>query len=493
MAKIKIDIDQLQDLKVDTVLYLSICKNREKVNTFSLGIHGYVLCKEIEKKKTGDKPGKFTITDIGYIDNDIKANYPDKEAEIPSFYFNYAKTINESTIAGIMIETLKSIGDLVKVKILEKIKEEYEKLEVLYQPYTIDKLVILTNSSMFLNIVNEENIESLAVLLNNPSDELMKMYDVMLSSLLTSGNSVSINSIPNYETNIGLNIASGLALYQIMNQQDELLDLFFRDRIKFWDIKENVHPLLRFRQLFFTNQSDTDKFLSVMEYPTNKTIGSRSSSACFGVVECSDTTDLIKESIDIYKDYTNPLSVLCTVDLKNLFCPDNIRNSWSMGKHRYEINRHGILKTLTGEDIIYPVLPSGLATKVYDSMSRLHSILDNYKNNRTGKTLTFVDITHDFFQEDEKGNLNFTIPQGQNDLLLKIQAYDNTLVVPIELGKDCIYRNSLKHLEKEHPKITLVLEKGKDSTIVNYYTIVECDKGIGIYCNFYSGKIILSS
>ena len=488
MAKIKIDIDQLQSYKVNIIVYLSLCKANDKKD-YTLGLHGYLMCNEVQKARGSDKPTRFLLTDRGYIDNTIKDKYKDLKIDLPTLYFNRTTTIESSSLLSLITNTINTIKDTIVNKIPKDIEEKYKELEVIYEPYILENLYIYTNSEMLLNTLHEENLESLKDLLN--TDEAGVLSYKKCREDLHNISLVHIENILNYENNIGLEISNGLSLYGSRSNIQDKVEIYYRDRIRFWDIKENVHPLLRFKRLFFNNMSDTNNYVSVMEYPKGVEIGARISNACFGVVYCKEQLELLQEAINVYKQQTYPLSVLCCINLPTLLDPCNIRNSWSMGSDRYNINKHGILQTLNGEELIAPIVPAGLANKVFNYMDSLYNILDTYRENKKSKLLTFIDVTDRFFKEDEKGNIYCLIPNGQNDIVIEVQYEDKQLMIPIEFSSNFISRNNLKNLEKEHPKITIVLEKAKDSKIVYYYLIAECDKGIGIYYNFYSSNYML--
>lgn len=485
MAKVKIDL--ISNKPVNLIMYLSAVEHNNKI---SIGVNGYLVNEEYGKAKTSDRPAKFTITSFGYVDNNELARFKDAQPLTPSFYYSAYTTVDkkDKTYFKFIFDYIENI----KLYITQDLDVMYNAAGVAEGETILDvnKFYLYLDHGVLANVFLEENKEVLQNFLELDHKGVEEFISRRNEVYKIGKQDNVITLLETYRNNVGLVLANSLAKYAEKHNEKTSFKLMSRYDVRFWDVKNDIHPMINFKQLFFTDVSKDTNTLSVMEYPSNVTIGKKTNEAAFGVVKLADLDKLIKDALDAYEISSGTYRVLSSLNLGSLFSPDNIRLTELTDGDVYDLDYNNyFLRNVINTDIVYPVTPAGLATKVFNNMQDLYSILDGYSKQSNSGKYRYLDVTKDFYNV-EGDKYTISIPNGSNEVTLIVNEFGKTLKIPLELGKDTLSRNNLKNLEKLHPKITLVLQKDENESIVYYYTIVECDDGLGIYTSLYANKII---
>ena len=127
-----------------------------------------------------------------------------------------------------------------------------------------------------------------------------------------------------------------------------------------------------------------------------------------------------------------------------------------------------------------------------ETVSQFIGLTDRYEKKIFDTYVKFQDITESFFKDK-----TCIVPNGISEWLVKdCNIGTHKRDIHIELGKDMLTRNNLKAREKDEPKVYMVTHSSKEGVedkncIISYYILIETKTGIGVYCNFFTSKVIL--
>lgn len=487
--------EKIETVSNDLTVYIKTgyINSKDSKTLYIVG-HGYWGNDDNKPKTFSDVPNNYKTTDIGYVKNDTINFFKDIKPVIPLYYFNFGRIIHNT------IETDKnSIVIDVLNEIITKLKTEYSTLtESDINNLELNNLTIIDCDETF-NYLLEDDIE------HKHSDS----YKDKLNLLNSLSKTLSYHQLDNVTESL-LDITNNpgytyiVSLLNYMKRKNvEIFDFFYRNEVKVWNITEKPDPLLRFKNLFFMPLGNKEDYISVMEYKkdggkkdddddpsSNFPVGRKTSKACFGVIKLK-LPKLITDAMDAYT-YNNNHAILSAIDLTNLYHPDNIRNGYTMGLNSYYRDRDYVLRDMSNSEIVFPILPSGLATKLYNQMDILYMIIDKYEKKIFDTYVKFQDITESFFKDK-----TCIVPNGISEWLVKdCNIGTHKRDIHIELGKDMLTRNNLKAIEKDEPKVYMVTHSSKEGVedkncIISYYILIETKTGIGVYCNFFTSKVIL--
>ena len=465
------------------------------VGFWGSGVHGYIFTTDESIKTITDKPTKYVITDIGYIRNEEMAKYKDKVKEVKPLYYLDAcySFLNKGTV---------NTGELSAViEVLKDIIAEHEKLNIDKITIHTDSMYVVFECNKILN--NTKTIEEK----DKPNKEYLEEVRTLFQKLLELGITIDIQKVAGHSNNLGNDLADMLAFHARLQSSNRNIFRMFNifevtSKSKYWGFNLDRHPLLEYKQLFFTNSlrgTNDDIFYSILDYKTDKDPGSKTHDACFGLVRLNHTQDVIESAISAYHKACNHMSIISTLDLNTLYSRLNSFYYHILGPSIYHfIYGKYTLNNLNKEPIVYTIHPPGLATQALERTQYLHYLMSEFKTREIKPTVLrkFIDITEYVYdvKEDKKGNKKYTtiIPQSAEYIEVNVDAMNNeTVPVFIILGKDTLSRNQFKHLEKDNPRVYLITET-KSPDMMTYYTLVETETGdLGVFCNFYSGRVLL--
>lgn len=445
------------------------------------GIHGYIYNTDSIDKKSGEKPTGYTITDRGYIENNIFPRSQTKTV-IPTHYvdiiygYKDPQTNNYAEVMAI-ISALDDIGNNNVIP--------------------INKINIKADSTYALSILHKA--------INNISydhiDKNIVLYELMfkiVEDLKIKGIEITYDKVIAHSTDLGNNIADMLAVYGKQKSAKFNIDKDIRiiDAKKYWTGKIDLNPLLDFKQIFFAKHlmvnTVNDIIYSVMRYKTDVEPGNKTHEATFGLVVLKEDIPEIKDVIDVYHYNVGSRSSIATIDLQELYRRDNLSYYNFLGKESYSFNRkNNSVLTIGKKPIVYNISPTGLATLAMEKILSMYNNVSMYRDNTlANKYRHVIDITNLIYDVDNP-KYPTKLENGTNELIVNYKLNDKDIKIKLDLTTDTLSRNQFKRIEGKKPKVSLVLNMVSERYI-EYFTIVETNADeIGIYFSLYSNRIIL--
>lgn len=458
---------------------------------FGSGVHGYIFNNNTFGKKDGNRPNKSIITNIGYLEDEVIAKYEGAyETVVPDFFIDayYSFDGISTNNVGELNAFICSVGN-----ILEYLDNE--------DAVNIKHIIFKTDSMYLINVLNiiEKNPDWKSQ--ERPNMDKLYMLEALVKRLLELDISYKIIKVAGHSTSLGNHLADRLALLGRTQSARLTVENSFKltPAKKYWNPDIVKHPFLAYKQLFFTNsirQNNTENIFAVMNYKKEVEPGKKTHEACFGLIILNDKIDIIENAIESYQKNYKTMSVLSSLDIPKLFSTFTTRYHNLFGPDVFMYNRKkGMLSTLEDEnnDVVYEIRPNGLANKALEKLLELYKIIVEYRKLDTNTPVrTYIDITDKIYGNDAKGKPCVLIPNGVNNLNFTIEFEDKNILIPLELGRDILDRNSLKKMEKDNVSVTLVLHK-VSPTFLTYYTIIDLKStnDISLWHNFYTNNILI--
>lgn len=453
--------------------------------SFGSGVHGYIYNENSLDTKSGDRPSKYHITNIGYLEQELVLKH-DHKTVIPTHYINaiYSyPTGGTSNIAEVLavVETINNIIELEDIKVNHLMIKADSK-------YTID---------MF-NFINEKGIEQWKAKEPANVDYGEKLNEAILRAR-ENNLTIELVKVLGHSTSLGNHLADRLAYLARVESIRRNIQNTFKVTIakKYWTKDETQHTLLKFKQLFFTNtlrSSNPEIAYSILDYKKDDEPGKKSHEATFGLVILKEPPELVEDAIKTYQHSLRNLSIVSTVDMTNLYSQFNSTYYNLFNKNIYVFNRKfTVLNNFDNEPIVKNIHPAGLATQALDKMFILYDIIKEYRLMAAGEQVTrrFVSVTDMIYDKSGKKPVTL-LEMGQTNLDISKEVNDIVVKVPIELGKDCLDRNQFKQIEKDDTEVYVVLVQETEKCIKTYVLVhMKATDDIGIFCNFYNNNIFL--
>lgn len=485
---------------------------------YGSGVHGYTYLLNSIGKKTNNKPNKYILTTLGYIEStetnkyslvpddiiaEAMANVDDDPDSLnklfddynyglvtPNNYINgyYSYSEQGTNNQGEVLAFINSITDVLSTPL--KIKTIYVKTDSSYLLHIVDKV---SNNFNWIDKV-EKNIDLW--------QQVTELYNIL--------NQRDIKVIPikvqGHSTSLGNNLADRLAVLGSRESKINGVDnskFLIRPATKYWEpntgnyweSNTGRHTFLKFKQLFFTKiliNKNGNSTYSIMEYEKDMEPGRKTNTALFGIIKLSTPAYIVESAIRTFQNNLGNLSIISTLDLNALYSQYNLRYFEAFKEQIYWFNRRNTtMSTLDELPIIYSIIPSGLANQAIDKMVVLQTILDAY-DRKDSNDYTFCNVTDKIYLKENK-KVATLLPRDTHHVVFdSIEAYGKQFSIPIELGVDVMSRNHFKQLEKEDVIVTIAVTKMSELAY-RYYTIVDIKStgDIGIFCNFYSNLILL--
>ncbi len=453
------------------------------------GLHGYIFLSSKLDVKSNDKPSKYILTDIGYIESELVAKTEGHHHTIiPEAYVDGYCSFN-------MLSTSNVAELFAFIATGRKVIEMFNDPET----YTITNFIYQTDSMYVIHVINnilkDDRWKS--------EDKINKEYWLMISEIIDTLKALDItfktDKVKGHGTHLGNNTADRLAFLGRMESTR------FRPEVNFtispakgyWTATKERHPFLSLRQLFFTNlqrENSDENIFAVMKYKKDDELGKKSHEACFGLVIFKEKDEYLENMISEYQKHNKSLSLLSSLDLNNLYSNVVCRYYDIFNTKPFVYNKNnGVLSLWEEQDVVTEIRPAGLATQAFNKVTNLYSLIRAYRAD-SSDTIKSYDISKLFYDLDEKSKIKTVIPNGVNTVNVEFNFKGIDIKIPLELGKDTLDRNAIKKLESIETKITLMVEEVSD-LMAKYYIIIDVqDKGdISIWHNFYSNNILLKA
>jgi ribonuclease HI len=454
---------------------------------YGSGIHGYIYNSNNVGKKNGDKPNKYVISDIGYIEVEQILKYK-HETVIPDFYVN-----GYFSYIGISTNNVAELNAFIE-----------SSFHILSNTnFNFKKVIFKTDSMYLINVVNAIRRDTNKSWVNESTKPNLSSWHVLYDIITNydkAGITCEIVKVLGHSTSLGNHLADRLALLGRTESTRFKPDNKFEltPAKGYWNVKLDRHPFLSFKQLFFTNSlrdASSENSYAIMNYKTDVEPGKKTHEACFGLVILQDKQDYIESAINAYQSFLKSFSVISTVNLTDLYSQYVINYTSLFGDSPYMFNsKRGVLSLMEDVDVVSEIRPAGLATQAIDKIMGLYTILNEYRNRETILTTakTYHDITDLMYGVDEKGKPTTLIKGGVNtlDVIINIDGVDTKF--PLDLGRDTLERNTFKRMEKNDPHVFIVYNK-VTPTYIEYFVLVELREtgDLSIWCNFYNNRIFL--
>ena len=445
------------------------------------GVHGYIYNTDTIDTKSGEKPNGYTITNIGYIENNIFPRSQTKTV-IPSHYIDgvYGYIDSRSNNYGEVMAIIYALEDVVA-------NEELN----------ISKVIIKSDSTYALSILHK-SINKLSYEHLDKNLELYEHMGAIVKHLQDKGVEIAFDKVVGHSTDLGNNLSDVLAVHGKHKSATFNIDkdLNIVSSKKYWTNKIDCNTLLDFKQIFFckhlSNNDVNDVIYSVMRYKTDVEPGTKTHEATFGIVVLKDHVKEIKDIIDVYEEGVGHRSSIATINLQELYKRDNMSYYNMLGKSTYKFNRRtGSVHNLFNTPILYNIKPTGLATLAMEKMMSMYSNVVSYRDKTLASRFVHViDISNMIYNVDSP-KYETILENGTNDLVVPYNINGKDIKIKLDLITDTLSRNQFKRIERKKPKVMLVLNMVSER-YVEYYTLVETsDEEIGIYFSLYSNRIIL--
>lgn len=478
--KIELEPNLALDEKYNLVLYGDGSADN-MLRIYGVGFTGYIYSDDTKNKPSSDKPNRYTITNIGYLENELLGKYK-YDTVVPSYYIE--------GMIGYEEEGTNNVAEL---------KAFIEPLEYLFKNninhYNLKSILFKSDSSYTLLILdylanNPKEIWQKKVLAN--LDLVDRIYSIIN---LLKDNNIELKWIKviGHSTSLGNNIADRLALHGRVHKCNIIEVVPSK---KHWSKSFDIHPLLRFRQAFFmTSETRSEPMYIIMDYKTGEEVGKKTHDALFGITILEKEENMIKDAVDMFTNKFGTTSLLSTIDLKVLSSRNVLYYYKIFGKHAYRYeNKNKSVLSLDDDYVCRNVYPPGLAMQAYEKINFLYMILSEYRDNKPIENRIFTDVTDSFYmikttKKTEKRVCS--LPLGENIVKLNLNLYGKKIQCNLVLGTDMPNRNQMKAIEDNVEKV--VLSTIKLNKMIDYQIIIETkNKEYGIYTNLYSCKIFLS-
>ena len=466
------------------------------------GVHGYIYNSSTldQEPKLNNQPDDFKISTQGYQRSVGFTSTENRKLVNPHSYIDIAYAYG-TKFNNVMAE-LQTVTNAL-IDILNKVHNT--------QP--ISTILILTDSNYViycLDTIQNKDRTSWDNDKQKNRELILELYNIY-QTLLTFDIQLSYLKVEAHSGVVGNELADKLAYFGREQSKEGMIHTWFNltSNASYWTTQDR-HPLLRYRQLFFTNSIDHSAYhpmYSVMEYSTTMQPGKKTHDACFGLISLHNHQQLIEDAITTYHNLGNDIgrnSVVSTLNLNSLFHHNTLRYYNLFGNKSFNFyNRLAELRNLTNTPLVYSIQPAGLALQALERMNILYTIIDEFnKGKHPTKIRTFFNITNQIYNitQNKKGKTIYdTIPEnGINQFKVKVNHNNRDITLLLDLGKDTLSRNQFKALQKDQPEVWLVLdqEPSKVPTVLiyRYYTIIKTiHNDIGIFCNFYSGIHLINT
>ena len=453
------------------------------------GAHGYLYDNNDLKAKHADLPTGYVMTNIGYV---IKENLKNSGGTLvkPLFYINASYsfqsigTNNTGELEGV-IKTL-----------------EYLELTTLDEVIGIKNILFKIDSTYVLGVIKSIMQDKTRGWYRH--DRVNLEYWIALEKLLITFNNkgvvIETMKVGAHSDNLGNNIADRMAFVGKERSGKNIGKHTFdiRKGNKYWKGKKTLHPFLRYKQLFFTDeqrQFEKVRSYSILDYKGDDEVGIRTKEACFGVVLPSEPPIEIENVIDLFQSNLKRTSIVSTVILKNLYSqPVDLYYTNLFGTDAMFFDKQKvILNCLKETDVVVAIKPPGLAKQAIDKTYELLEVLRvKEADGKDGEYRTYHDITKNIFGVDVKGKPKTLLGVTDKIMEIDIIVSGKDINVKVELGKDCIDRNQFKKIENDEPEVVMIVDKISER-LLRYYIYINCKNtnDRGIWCSMYTNNIYL--
>ncbi len=266
-------------------------------------------------------------------------------------------------------------------------------------------------------------------------------------------------------------------------------DLYFKS-------KTALHPLIGSRNMFFykdmpkgiyytySNKENLKKAKgstdSIDIQKTRMVLGKKSSTNIYTVYK-------IKEQEILDKLYSEFRELNNKIDYYTIMLLDRVtssKNNYYRDKLNYKLSPKR-LESPSGDVLISEIMPAGISYYAFQTFYELTDKLNDFINNPEGLSRkSSIDITDLIYRDGE------VIETSDFIIDYPFMLNDKKYLIPIVSGLDLPTRNKLKSIQKQNPRIHLLIEN-IDNVYCRYYTILEVNSEYMLVGNYPSNIVLL--
>lgn len=333
--------------------------------------------------------------------------------------------------------------------------------------------------------------------------EIWQNLDEKLQALNEKGVKVEVRWVKGHSVHLGNQMADIRAdMGAWYSKRKELRsEIDTRPAEGFWSAWTEKHPFFCQRRVYFSTVKGANRpgeYYVGEHGKDDEAAGKRMADGCFSYLKLAAPED----PIEIVRDYqctvANGSDVICFVRLDKLYEASTVNDIIAFGNICF-IKPHKHLLDLQFRDeepLTKAFEPPRLIMRAVNAFNALQEVLERWQSG-AHETLQGTDVTHLFYEKDDKGALRLKPEFIVGFSSLPISASYGTAgavkedKIDLCLGVDMPDRNALKKLEKLQPKITVVTWMESDKAF-RYATIVECGADSGIWAGMHSNlRVIL--
>lgn len=445
------------------------------------GMHGYIYSDQAPKKGSGNS--RQYLTYDGYVP---KFDSP-KVTEVKPIYYvdGYGSFSQEVTnnIAEITAAT-KAAEYLVKY--------DLKKVSIL-----TDSEQVIKGSTSWIDIWKKNNwIKSDGMPVANRDH--WETLDKSLQALKDKGTEVQFKWVRGHNGNDGNERADEFATMGVLNSIEGNVrnEIDLKPADGYWSRGYERNRFVTHRCLYFISREETiipGEYYMGNHGKDDELLAKRAADGCYAYVKVKEPDPVIEMArMKQIKECEGNENIFI-LKLTKLFSTKVYNDMMDWGdvclyrkntnpKLRGFLNLYYLDKEVVTEQLNPPLI----AIRAIESLNVLKGLLLAWQSK--DPNICSTDVTQHFYELDEKktNRLKSTFVSGFTSLKLKVANFTGQEdEVEITLGIDAPERNTLKRLEKDLPKITVITWK-ESAEMYRYATIIECGEDVGIWAGMYS-------
>lgn len=496
----------LDDLEKGGVFYTDGGARPNNPGYGGYGIHGYIYHKEIELDKSPSGLSTHLFTDSGY------------KLKNPTINGNIVKPVSYLDVVGSFNSPVTN--NQAELEALNKLTTLAKDLNIKNLTILSDSKYVVDGTTTYLDKWKNNNFIKLdGKEISNKN--IWKSIDCNLTELKNKNINYKLVWVEGHSNDLGNDKADSLATIGILNSKKNILpnvtDLAivnFSNITKYWETDYERHPFLHIEKAYINTKKELNipgqyylgrpgnKESGKKDEESDKKIkkellmeGKKNTDSLISYVELKTPDIILEKVIKKQTEYFNNYSIVCHVLLDSVYKPEIVKNIITYGNvclSRVDETKLDLFYLESKkEPITRGIYPPGISSRTMLSISNLKGILYAWKNN--DNKIFSTEITDYIFYADDKKNIKLkeTITSETKDLKVKVYYdTDKTIDLNLYFKFDLPNRNIFKKIEKENPKVFILITKDGEK-ILNYCLVIEIDSGIGIWGTFCSSKIFI--
>ena len=337
----------------------------------------------------------------------------------------------------------------------------------------------------------------------------------LYKEMRASGYKIQVHWVQGHEDNLGNVQADALAgTAANMSMANVLVEKrTLEDPKSYWKSEVERHPMINCRRIYYNSQPSFNTpgcYFQADPGAADHYIGKRLAETAMSSIRLYEPEPIVESIKKRQYQTSEGVNTIIRLEMDKVYDRNIFPYLKEYGGHALTPNRSNLnLKWFNKSDVSVEVGATGLSMVALENFNLLESMLNKFLERKKGdfprdettNPLNVHDITPIFYDKKDvlvkkdtvvKYILKDEFVVGFSELSIYVQepleGVSQKLKIPLILGIDLLPRNNLKKLEPYSPKVYLITwREGRKS--LRYATIVDCDKGIGIWSNFYADRI----